>query len=323
MERSGGPAPVLLAHLRLGRQGAGHVAGAGPDREALTLHPHLDLLDPGLGTLRPEPDQVVGLGLPGHLLQSLDGVIAHQGPSPGGPGHVVGTDRLQHAQGAGGTGGAGARALGPEPALQGAGIEVVDRHVGPAGQVDELGVSGHLRQQDEALGDEDQGLVAPKRDQGLQGLAEPAERRLDAALRRGGDLLAEEAHVRLSHAHHRLVAGLVGAAASAAGDPRRGARGGGRAPRHVRQPRAHEPADAVLVDAHRLPVGDPDRGGVAHQLALQALHEGDHLLVLPRGASGPAQGLPRREDGQPVSVPEVLLDEADEGVADELRHRPG
>ena len=167
--------------------------------------------------------------------------------------------------------------------------------------------------------------MAPDRDQRLERLPEAAQRGLDPTLRGGRDLLADEAHVRLPHAHHRLVPGLgQGAGVRAAGGSRgraRARRGAGRGDGtsgHVGQARAAETADAVLVDAHRLPVGDAGPGRVPHELPLQAPDEGHHLLVLPRRPAHPAQRLARRQDGQPVAIAQVLLDEPDEGPAHEL-----
>ena len=60
-------------------------------------------------------------------------------------------------------------------------IDEVDRHVRPSRDVDRLVVARHLRQEQEALGDEDERLLPPEPHQRLERLLQAAEADLGAA----------------------------------------------------------------------------------------------------------------------------------------------
>jgi hypothetical protein len=109
----------------------------------------------------------------------------------------------------------------------------VDGDVGATREIDQLLVARHLGREDEALGDDDEGLVAAQGHEGLEGLAQAAEADPDPAHRDRVRLLAEERRVLRTDTHLSLAA--------AAGRRSRRPAGAGRAA--LRPGRCGAPAD--------------------------------------------------------------------------------
>ena len=176
----------------------------------------------------------------------------------------------------------------------------MDRHVRPSRHVDCLAVARHLRQEQEALGDEDERLLPPQPHQRLERLLQAAEADLGAAPDLRDILLLLDRGVGV--ADNGELAGTAARAGAGAGH------GGGH---------PSDPFLSVLERAHPRPVAV----AVAGALADEAADDARELPVLPGVARRPPQLLLRRDDGDPVTLAHVRLQEAAQRRANPLHRR--
>ncbi len=176
----------------------------------------------------------------------------------------------------------------------------MDRHVRPSSDVDRFAVAGHLRQEQEALGDQHHRLLPAQPHQRLERLPQAAQADLGASPDLRDALFLHDRGVRI--ADNGELAGTAAGSGAGAGD------GGG------------HPADpllAVLEGAQPRPVGV----AVADTLSDEAADDARELPVLPGVPRRPPQLLLRRHDGDPVALADVGREEAPQGHADPLHGR--